>query len=310
MSTRPLIVACLRHSDHRPDVHPVTGQVGRDARGAAPDAAEWAALELALQVAEAWDGRVLAVCAGPPDADRTLREAASVGAEVLRVALPGGHAGGGAHGELEPLEVYLDELASAGREVASALAGAIRGVGDPALVLCGSRSVDRATGSVPAFLAAELGAAQALGLVRLDFSGPELEGERRLDLGRRERLRIPRPAVVSIESTGLRLRRAGMRAALAAARAEIPVTRPDAALSPVFRCTPQPYRPRSQVVPAPVSASARERLLALTGALVERTPPTLLHPASAGEAADALLAYLQRNGYLDGELDESPHPQP
>jgi electron transfer flavoprotein beta subunit len=56
-------------------------------------------------------------------------------------------------------------------------------------------------------------------------------------------------------------------------------------------------------VPAPAGDSSRERLLALTGALVERTPPTLLHPASAGEAADALIAYLRRHGYLDGDTD-------
>jgi electron transfer flavoprotein beta subunit len=306
-SGRPLIAVCLRHSDHRPTVDPVTAELGRDARGAGPGAAEWAALELALQIADAWDARVLAVCAGPPDADRTLRDAAAVGAEVLRVVLPGVQAGGGANGELEPLEVYLDELAGDGRSVAAALAAAVRQVGEPDLVLCGSHSVDRGTGSVPAFLAAGLGAAQALGLVRLepDGTGPGggLVGERRLDLGRRERLRIPRPAVVSVEATGLRLRRAGMRAALAATRLEVPVVRPEAPPSPLHRCTAQPFRPRTRVVPAPAGDSSRERLLALTGALVERTPPTLLHPASAGEAADALIAYLRRHGYLDGDTD-------
>jgi electron transfer flavoprotein beta subunit len=297
--TQPLIVACLRHSDHRPGVDAVTARVERDSRGASPGAAEWAALELALQVAQEWDGRVLAVCAGPPDADRTLREAAAVGAQVLRVVLPGVQSGGGRGGELEPLEVYLDELASDGRSVAAGLAAAIRRIGDPDLVICGSRSVDRGTGSVPAFLAAELAAAQALGLVRLEVDGPVLVGERRLDLGRRERLRIPRPAVVSVEATGLRLRRAGMRAALAATRLTVPVVHPDVAPSPLYRCSGQPYRPRTRVVPAPAGESARERLLALTGALVERTPPTLLHPASATEAAYALLDYLRRTGYLE-----------
>jgi electron transfer flavoprotein beta subunit len=310
-SGRPLIAVCLRHSDHRPTVDPVTAEIDRDARGAGPGAAEWAALELALRIAEVWDARVLAVCAGPPDADRTLRDAAAVGAEVLRVVLPGVQSGGGAHGELEPLEVYLDELAADGRAVAAALVTAVRQIGEPDLVLCGSHSVDRGTGSVPAFLAAELGAAQALGLVRLepdagsDGGGPGggpgggLVGERRLDLGRRERLRIPRPAVVSVEAAGLRLRRAGMRAALAATRLEVPVVRPEAPPSPLYRCTAQPFRPRTRVVPAPSGDSSRERLLALTGALVERTPPTLLRPSSASEAADALIAYLRRNGYLD-----------
>jgi electron transfer flavoprotein beta subunit len=295
---RPLIVVCLRHADHRPHVHPVTGHVDRDSRGAGPAAAEWAALELALRIAPAWDARVLAVCAGPPDADRTLREAAAVGAEVLRVVLPGVQSGGGPHGELEPLEVYLDELATDGRPVARALVAAIARIGRPDLVLCGSRSVDRGTGSVPAFLAAELGAAQALGLTRLEVDGDRLIGERRLDLGRRELLAIPRPAVVSVEAGGLRLRRAGMRQSLEATRIQIPVVYPEAAPSRLYRCSAQPYRPRVRVVQPPVGDTARERLLALTGALVERTPPTLLHPRSAAEAVDALLEYLSRNGYL------------
>ena len=291
-----MIAVCLRHADHRPSVDPVTAHLERDARGAAPAAAEWAALELALRLAHDRGGRVLAVCAGPPDADRVLREAAAVGAEVLRVALPGTPRSGSAG--LEPLEVYLDELAADGRAVAAALATAIRGAGEPDLVICGARSVDRGTGSVPAFLAAELGAAQALGLTRLDRDGDRddgsLLGERRLDRGRRERLRIPRPAVVSVEAAGLRLRRAGMPAALATTRREVPVVRTDGVASALHRGTARPFRPRSRVVPPPPGDTSRERLLALTGALVERTPPTLLHPATAAEAVDALLDHLRR----------------
>jgi electron transfer flavoprotein beta subunit len=291
----PLIVVCLRHSDRRPDVDPVTGQVDRDHRGAGPAPSEWAALELGLQVAQAWDGDVLAVCVGPPDADRTLREAAAVGAQVLRVALPGTST----RDLLDPLDGYLDELAGSGREVASALAAAIGRVGEPDLVLCGDRSSDRGTGAVPAFLAAELDAAQALGLVRLEVDGSHLIGERRLDRGRRERLRIPRPAVVSVEAVGLRLRRAGMRAALEAGRIEVPVIRPDLLQEDLHRGPARPYRPRTHVVPAPAGVGSRERLLALTGALVERTPPTIHRPTSAAEAADVMLEYLRRNGYGD-----------
>src|SRR5512142_315230 len=105
---RPLVVALLRHTDRHPDVDPVTGQVTRDSRSAGPSAAEWAALELALRIAPSWDARVLAVCLGPPDAERTLREAAAVGAQVLRVVRPLGDL----DGLLEPLDVYLDDLAS------------------------------------------------------------------------------------------------------------------------------------------------------------------------------------------------------
>jgi len=300
--SRPLVVACLRHTDRRPVVDPVTGQVDRDPRGAGPAASEWAALELALQVAAAWDGDVLAVCAGPPDADRTLREAAAVGARVLRVvrsSAPRPLEANARLDPLDPLESYLDELTGDGRETAAALAVGIRGVGVPDLVVCGDRSADRGSGSVPAYLAAELGAAQALGLVRLQVESQRsgLVGERRLDRGRRERLRIPCPAVVSVEAAGLRLRRAGMRATLAAAAMEVPTVRPDVVAPNLHRGPARPFRPRTHIVAAPVGASSRDRLLALTGALVERTPPVLMRPASAAEAADALLDYLHRNGF-------------
>ncbi len=170
----PLLVACLRHADRRPAVDPVTGRVDRDPRGAGPAASEWAALELALHLAELWGGRVLAVCAGPPDADRTLRDASAVGAQVLRVIRASAPSSSGTTGSvdpvdpLEPLDSYLNEIASDGSQTAAALAAAIRTVGQPDLVLCGDRSADRGSGSVPAFSAAEPGkAAQALGLVQL-----------------------------------------------------------------------------------------------------------------------------------------------
>jgi dienelactone hydrolase len=41
-------------------------------------------------------------------------------------------------------------------------------------------------------------------------------------------------------------------------------------------------------------------VLALTGALLDRDPPTVISPADTASAADALLSYLTRNGYSDG----------
>ncbi len=40
-----------------------------------------------------------------------------------------------------------------------------------------------------------------------------------------------------------------------------------------------------------------DRLLALTGALLERTPPVPVRPGSPAEAVDVLLGYLSRHGY-------------
>ncbi len=305
-----LVVACLRHADQRPLVDPLTAAVHVDARAATASPSDWAALEYALRLAEAWGGRVLAVSAGPPGADETLREAAAAGAAVLRIPWPGGEGPpGGLPGG------YVADLAGDERALARALAGAIRSAGrsvgwsaersagEPALVLCGDRSADRGTGAVPAYLAHELGAAQAAGLVALRANADgTLTGERRLSGGRRERLRIPRPAVCSVEAAGLRLRRAGLPATLAARRAAVPLREPerDPERDPAGRPwigQPRPYAPRTHVLPPPDADSPRARVLALTGALTDRDPPTVIGPVDAVSAAQALLAYLDRNGY-------------
>ena len=192
------------------------------------------------------------------------------------------------------------ELVGGGQNRPAALAAAVRErYGVPDLVLCGDRSADRGTGSFPAFLAAALNAAQALGVVRLEPEGDgELRVHRRLDGGRREVLRVRRPAVVSVEAAGVRLRRAGLPETLASRRAVIPVIDAPAVAGhrvPVLGA--QPYRPRPRELPVP-SGTALHRTLQLTGALAEHTPPTVLGPLSPEQAADELLGYLRRRGYL------------
>lgn len=285
-----LVVACLRHVDQRPDVDPLDGEIRRDPRSATASAAELAALEHALRIAGSWAGRVLAVVAGPPPAEETLRQAMAAGADVLRVAWPPA-----------PDPAYLADLAGDERPLATAIAGAIRGAGRPAAVVCGDRSSDRGTGALPAFLAHELGAAQALGLVRLAVDGGRLVGERRLDRGRREHLTIEPPAVCSVEAAGVRLRRAPLPATLAAAGADVPVVEPAepgwGPHRPAVRLgAPRPYRPRTQRRPPPSGESPRERVLELTGALVAHDPPTVVGPTDPATAADALLDYLTRHG--------------
>ena len=104
--------------------------------------------------------------------------------------------------------------------------------------------------------------------------------------------------MVSVEAAGVRLRRAGLPATLASARAAIPVTRAPATAGRRVRVLgAHPYRPWPRELPRP-SGSALHRVLELTGALAERTPPTVLGPLSAAQAADELLGYLRRHGYL------------
>lgn len=307
----PLIVACLRISDPRPDVDPITGEVSRDPRAGLLSPNDAAALERALRLAHAWQGQVLAVAAGGPAADPTLREVAALGARTLRVAWPATAGHGDAQQVLGAAQDYLTDLIGDERALAAALAAAIRSVGSPTLALCGDRSADRGTGALPAFLAHELGAAQALGLVSLEPESPvdadkearTLRAERRLDGGRREVLRVPTPAVCSLEAAGVRLRRAPLTAALGTGDTEVPVASAPAVARETARLRHdggRPYRPRTRVVPPPAGAAPRDRLLDLTGALVVHDPPTLVGPIDAAGAVDALLEYLRRHGYPAG----------
>jgi electron transfer flavoprotein beta subunit len=301
---RPLVVACLRVTDRRPSVDPLTGAVHRDRWGIGRSAADAAALEHALRAAEAWDGRVLVVSAGPRSVEPVLVEAQALGASVVRVPLD--EAGD---------QPYAEELAADEHGLARRLAAAVAPFGPPALVLCGDRSADRGTGALPAFLAHELGAAQALGLVHLEFEGgaarpgpeparPAVLAERRLDGGWRERLRVPLPAVCSVEPAGVVLRRASLAGALAAEATPVPVDRSGAAslaaadqLIHIGRTAP--FRPPTRAVPAPTGRDPRGRVLALTGALVAHDPPTVVGPVDAPAAADELLGFLVRHGYVE-----------
>lgn len=290
-----VIAAALSWSWHSATVDPLTGEVGVDRRDIGPSQADLAALEHALRLAEYWSCRAVAVTAGPPAADEQLRAARAAGAsEVIRVELAGQGDG------TDPARlVGGDPLPAA------AVAAALRAhYGTPGLVLCGDRTADRGTGSFPAFLAAELGTQQALGVVRIE-SGADgtLRVIRRLDGGRREALRVTMPAVVSVEAAGVRLRRAPLPTMLAGLDAPVPVFRAAAAITtPRIRTLGvHPFRPRPRALPVPAGDPAR-RLRELTGALAERTPPTVLGPLPPGPAAEELLGYLRRHGYLgDGQ---------
>lgn len=300
---RPLIVACLRICDLRPEVDAITGSIRRDAWGIGLSAADGAALEHALRIAERWSAPVVAVTVGPATVEPVLREVAALGVDVLRVPLP----------EAESDHPYERELGGDEQSLARAIVAALGPWGPPSLVLCGDRSADRGTGALPAFLAHELGAAQALGLVSLEplpatgdvgAGGSRLLcAHRRLDGGWREQLTVPLPAVCSVEGAGVQLRRASLAGALAAAGSAVPTarSRPTGMYgsNDVRVGASRVFAPRTRVLPAPEGEDPRIRLLALTGALVAHDPPTVIGPVGAVEAADELIAFLVRHGYLD-----------
>lgn len=249
------------------------GAGAQDERWSGVSHADEAALEIALRLATATSGTVTVVVVGPPAADAALRAARAVGGtDLVRVDV-------GAPPD--------------SRLTARLLADAVRGHD---VVLCGDHSVDRGTGSVPAFLAADLRAAQALGLLEVDTGTPgPIRAVRRLDGGRREVLAVTAPAVLSVEGAAARLRRAGLPATLAAQDAPIRVTagphiEPDTTIV-------RPYRPRPRGLPGP-EGPALERvreLLDVGGEPSAHAEIVTLEPAAA---ARRLVEQLREWGYL------------
>ena len=276
MTEPGFIAAVLKWVDLRPDVDPLEGTVRHDDRTSGFSLADAAALECALLLGEAWQLPVAAITAGPPGARAVLRDAAAFGPRRL--------------------VLVTADIDAPSEAIAEALAPLLDGA---AVVCCGDYSADRGSGSVPAFLAHQLEAAQALGLTGLTPRTPGcLIAQRRLDGGRREHLQVTAPAVISVEPGAARLRRASLSGLLAAREAVIEVA--EGAVthgSRVQVMSTAPYRPRPKMLPPPHDPLPRARLLALTGALTERTPPRVVR-ASCDEAADELISYLKDKGYL------------
>jgi electron transfer flavoprotein beta subunit len=261
-----------------------------DRRWAGVSAADEAALEVALTIADersaAGDEEptdVTVICLGPAGADDVLRDALAVGAtSVVRV----------------DSSTELDS-----RVVAIALAGQLV---DRDLVLCGDYSLDRGTGSVPAFIAGELASAQALGLLEVrpvaDAAALAWRVIRRLDGGRREILDVTPPAVLSVEGSAASLRRASLAASLAARSAPVETVRGPHGRLPEAEI--HPYRPRARVVPAPAGGSLDRvrQILDVGGSETHAELVTLDPPAAALKILDQLHDW----GYLDAP--ERAHP--
>ena len=277
------VVACVKWAELRPEIDPLHGSVGDQPRGSGISNSDLAAIESALVISQAWsqagaDSSVTVLCAGPEAADDTLQELLAVGVkQVVRLAVK-------------------EQRSSA--QVAELLASALVSEQlDAQLVICGDVSADRGSGSVPAFLAHHLGAVQALGLIGLEPTGLGcVTATRRLDGGRRERLLVTAPAVISVEGSVADLRRASLVATLATKSKKIEVRslQTDVAAE-VTRL--RPWRPRPRVLAPPTGEDALSRILALTGAQASPTSSRTL-VLDPEQAADAVLQQLAAWGYL------------
>jgi electron transfer flavoprotein beta subunit len=276
-----MIAACLKWVDLRPEVD-ASGAVHSDDRFAGVSHADQAALEWALRQGEASNQPVTVLTLGPAGAEQALRAALACGATTA---------------------VRVDASSSFDSgSVAAALARVVGRHGATPWIWCGDHSLDRGSASVPAFLAAELDLPQALGVVEVRSIDEGLARVvRRLDGGRRERLRLGPGGVVSVEGAAATLRRAGFRASLAARTAAIDVV-PGPANGGHLHGPTRPYRPRARVLASPQGATALERIKVLTvsaGSEAAHGELVTLEPAAA---AARILAALREWGELgDGD---------
>lgn len=279
-----MIVACLKWVSHpgEPD----------DERFAGMSPADRAALELALRQAEAMADTVTAITVGPAAADRVLREAHGAGA-----------------GRLVRIDTADESLALLGSDAVAAAIGAtirsLSGEGNPADALwawCGDYSLDRGSGSVPAFLAGALGARQALGCIAIEPHGHgTVHAVRRLDGGRRELLEVQAPAVVSVEGSVTQLRRSSLAAVRAAAAATIevhPLIRTGDGMPATTAPVVRPYRPRARALAAPAGTSTLDRLRVLTDAAAAGAARGETVELPPDEAAARIVRALDEWGYL------------
>lgn len=281
----PVIGVALKWAPLRLAVDPLTGEPHHDPLSSGLSDTDRAALEVALRLAEALGGTVRAVTVGPEGAEDCLREALAVGAaEAVHVRAP---------------EQRLAGTPASCARTVRGLASAMRGC---AYVVCGDTSPDGGSGAVPGMLAAAVGAAQALGLVEVavERGAGRVVAERRLDRGLRERVRVEAPAVLSVEPSAARLRRAGLAQAIFGDRAAIEVVAAPAddhgppPREPVLR----PYRPRTRVVPPPEqSLPPADRMRLLLGIDEDAKEAARVVSAEPAEAAREIAEQLRRWGY-------------
>lgn len=276
------VVACVKWVDLRPDVDPVHGNVTPSERGGGFSPADRAAVEVALRLAEVAGASTALVCAGPAAADTGLLQLAASG--IHRV-------------------VRVDQSADQPSAVAADVLAPVLGPGDldAGVVVCGDLSYDRGSGSVPALLAHHLQFAQALGLIEVVAGDGRIEAVRRLDGARRERLAVTAPAVLSVEGAVATLRRAPLASSLRSSgregTVEVRTGRIERHVEPPRL---RPWRPRARVLAPPAGDSALARIVHLTDALVDRTPPRTIE-ADPTEAAKLIVEQLREWGYLHDE---------
>jgi electron transfer flavoprotein beta subunit len=160
------------------------------------------ALEEALRLKEKHSGEVIAVSMGPERVKQTIKEALAKGADR------------GVHIADDKAQM-LDPLGAA-----KALAAAIERE-KPDLVLTGLQSDDHGFGQTGVLLADRLGLPHATLIMQIAVEGDHLRVKRELEAGWFQRVELPLPAVLTIQSGINKVRYATLKGIMAAKKKEI-----------------------------------------------------------------------------------------
>ncbi len=207
------VVVCIKSVPETTEVQfdPQTGTMLREGVGAIINPFDMYAIEEGLRLVAARGGAVTALCMGPPQAERELREALAMGCHQA---------------------ILLSARAFAGADTwatAYALSLAIGALGEVDLVLCGKQALDGDTGQVGPGIANQLGLPQLTYVWRireLDLAARRIVVERLLEEGA-EIVQATLPAVVTVLK-GINTPRYPTRRGLRRARStEIPVWTPE-----------------------------------------------------------------------------------
>ena len=164
-----------------------------------------------------------------------------------------------------------------------------------------------ATGQVPGELAEylQLSLATSVTTAHFDLPANQIEIERKLERGRRQRLTLALPALLTVEPGIAELRYAAFPALLVAQRAPIPIVEMEAVSSNqssglrLREIVPPRPRPRQIFVPDPnLSAAARIEAI-LSGGAAIKAKKGGPQEGTAQEQAERILLFLEQNGFLD-----------
>jgi len=139
------------------------------------------ALEEALQLKEKHGGEVIALCAGPASAARTIREALAKGADRAL--------------HIEDQHISSWGTLSLARLLAKAVAGEM-----PDLILTGLQSDDLGYGQTGVVLAEILGLPHATIVMAAEVTDGKIRVKRELESGWFQNIEMPLPAVLTIQS--------------------------------------------------------------------------------------------------------------